>query len=221
MADQNQPQDQNQPPTAEELVELANTISQQISESLGTQTRTLSDTLTSVRASIGDVELLLAELDRSIDELLKHKTTSADEKRQLEEEIERMKQSRFAIKDALDRLKATYDTGIDGLQQAASAYPGVVENINTAVKDRVNALLTKIQDVVNQQPPANPPAGQQGGKKRRGRKYTRGKRRSRRGTKRAHKRTRKGGYNWRKRSQSRSSTRRTKHRRWNSIDVYI
>ena len=213
MADTNQPQGENQPPTAEELVELANTISQQISESLSTQTRTLSDTLTSVRASIGDVELLLAELDRNIDELLKHKTTSADEKRQLEEEIERMKQSRFAIKDALDNLQATYDTGIDGLQQAASAYPGVVENINTAMKDRVNALLTKIQEVANPQPPANPPEGQQGGKKRRGSKHTRGKRHSRRGTKRAHKRTRKGGYNWRKRSPSRSSTRRTKRRR--------
>ena len=42
-------------------------------------------------------------------------------------------------------------------QQAASAYPGVVENINTAMKDRVNALLTKIQEVANPQPPANPP----------------------------------------------------------------
>jgi len=128
-----------------------------------------------------------------------------------------MKQSRSKIKEALDNLKATYDTGIDGLQKAASEYPGVVGKINTTIKDRVNTLLSKIQEVANQPPPANPPARQQGGKKRRGRKHTRGKRHSRRGTKRAHrrahKRTRKGGYNWRKRSQSRSSTRRTKHRK--------
>ena len=213
MADPTQPQGENQPPTAEELVELANTISQKINESLGENTRTLTNTLTSVRAAIADVELLLAQLDTNIDELLNRHTTSDGEKRQLEEEIERMKQSRFAIKNALDNLQATYDTGIDGLQQAASSYPGVVEKINTAMKDRVNALLTKIQEVANPQPPANPPEGQQGGKKRRGSKHTRGKRHSRRGTKRAHKRTRKGGYNWRKRSPSRSSTRRTKRRR--------
>ena len=126
------------------------------------------------------MELLLAQLDTNIDELLNRHTTSDGEKRQLEEEIERMKQSRFAIKDALDNLQATYDTGIDGLQQAASAYPGVVEKINTAMKDRVNALLTKIQEVANPQPPANPPEGQQGGKKRSGSKHTRGKRHSRR-----------------------------------------
>ena len=213
MADTNQPQGENQPPTAEQLVALADAISQQISDSMGSQTQTLTNTLTSVRTAIGEVDMLLAELDRSINELLNRHTTSDGERRQLEEEIERMKQSRFAIKDALDRLKATYDTGIDGLQQAASAYPEVVNQINTNIKDRVNALLTKIQDVANQQPPANPPGGQQGGKKRRGRKHTRGKRHSRRGTKRAHKRTRKGGYNWRKRSQSRSSSRRTKHRK--------
>ena len=213
MADTNQPQGENQPPTAEELVALADAISMRIEVSMGSQTKTLTDTLTSVRTAIGDVELLLARLETNIGELLNRHTTSADEKRQIEEEVERMKQSRFEIKAALDRLKATYDTGIDGLQQAASAYPGVVENIDTAVKDRVNALLTKIQEVANPQPPANPPGGQQGGKKRRGRKHTRGKRHSRRGTKRAHKRTRKGGYNWRKRSQSRSSSRRTKHRK--------
>lgn len=209
MADPNQPQGQNQPPTPEELVALADAISQQINDSMGSQTQTLTNTLTSVRTAIGEVDMLLLELDRSINELLNRHTTSDGERRQLEEEIERMKQSRFAIKDALDRLKATYDTGIDGLQQAASAYPEVVDQINTNIKDRVNALLTKIQDVANQQPPA----GQQGGKKRRGRKHTRGKRHSRRGTKRAHKRTRKGGYNWRKRSQSKSSSRRTKHRK--------
>jgi chromosome segregation ATPase len=202
MADPNQPQGQNQPPTPEELVALADSISQQISDSMGKQTQTLTNTLTSVRSTIGEVELLLKELDNSINDLLGRHTTSDGEKRQLEEEIERMKQSRFAIKDALDRLKTTYDTGIDGLEQAASAYPDVVEKINTSMKDNVNTLLSKIQDVVNQQPPANPPAGQQGGKKRRGRKHTRGKRHSRRGTKRAHKRTRKGGYNWRKKSSS-------------------
>lgn len=194
---------QGQPPTAEDLVALADSISQQISESLGNQTRTLSDTLTNVRASIGDVELLLAELDRSIDDLLNRRATSADEKRQLEEEIERMKQSRVAIKDALDRLKSTYDTGIEGLQQAASAYPGVVENINTAVKDRVNALLARIQDVVNQQPPANPPPAQQGGLKHRRRRHTRGKRHSRRASRRIRRRTHKGGYIWRKSSSRR------------------
>jgi chromosome segregation ATPase len=215
MADPNQPQPQgqNQPPTADELVGLANTISQHITDSMASQTKTLSKTLFDVRAAIGDVDLLLIQLDTSIDELLKHKTTSADEKRQLEEEIERMKLSRSAIKEALDNLKTTYDTGIDGLTQAADEYPGIVNKINTTIKDRVNALLSKIQEVANQQPPA----GQQGGKKRRGRKHTRGKRHSRRGTKRAHKRahkrTRKGGYNWRKRSHSRSSTRRTKHRK--------
>jgi chromosome segregation ATPase len=169
---------------------------------MGKQTQTLTNTLTSVRSTIGEVELLLKELDNSINDLLGRHTTSDGEKRQLEEEIERMKQSRFAIKDALDRLKTTYDTGIDGLEQAASAYPDVVEKINTSMKDNVNTLLSKIQDVVNQQPPTNPPARQQGGKKRRGRKHTRGKRHSRRGTKRAHKRTRKGGYNWRKKSSS-------------------
>ena len=213
MADTNQPQGENQPPTAEELVALADAISMRIEVSMGSQTKTLTDTLTSVRTAIGEVDMLLLELDRSIDDLLNRHTTSDSEKRQLEEEIERMKQSRFAIKDALDRLKSTYDTGIDGLQQAASAYPDVVDQINTNIKDRVNALLSKIQEVANQQPPASPPGGQQGGKKRRGRKHTRGKRHSRRGTKRVHKRTRKGGYNWRKRSQSRSSTRRMKHRK--------
>jgi len=83
MADPNQPQGQDQPPTAEELVALADAISQQIKDSMGSQTQTLTSTLTSVRAAIGDVDLLLAELDRSIGDLLNRHTTSDGEKRQL------------------------------------------------------------------------------------------------------------------------------------------
>lgn len=197
-----------EPPTAEELIALADSISQQINDSLSRQTQTLASTLTSVRASIGDVELLLAELDAAIDELLNRRTTSAEERRQLEEEIERMKQSRIGIRDALDRLKATYDAGVAGLQQATDAYPEVVNNVNTAVKDRVNALLSRIRDAIGQvpppaQPPENQPPPAQGGSRRSRRRH-----RNKKQTRRTHK----GGYIWRKRSSSRSSTRRSSRR---------
>ena len=115
--------DANTPPTAEELVALADSISDQIRESLGNQTRTLADTLAEVRSSIGDVSSLLHALDEAINDLMNRRTTSDEEKRQLEAEIEEMKQSRIRVRDALNRLKATYDEGIDGLQQAAQAYP--------------------------------------------------------------------------------------------------
>lgn len=197
-----------EPPTAEELIALADSISQQINDSLSRQTQTLASTLTSVRASIGDVELLLAELDAAIDELLNRRTTSAEERSRLEEEIERMKQSRIGIRDALDRLKATYDAGVAGLQQATDAYPEVVNNVNTAVKDRVNALLSRIRDAIGQvpppaQPPENQPPPAQGGSRRSRRRH-----RNKKQTRRTHK----GGYIWRKRSSSRSSTRRSSRR---------
>lgn len=186
----------NAPPTAEELINLADSISQQINDSLSRQTRTLADTLTSVNESIGNVELLLARLESEINELLNRRTTSAEERRQLEEEIARMNQSRIGIKDALNRLKDTYDAGVSGLQQATDAYPGVFNNMNTAITHRVNALLDRIQDAIGQQQ-APPPA--QGGS-----------RRYRRRSKRHHtRRARKGGYIWKKR-YSRSSTRRNR-----------
>lgn len=217
-----EPAPSNQPPTAEELVALADSISQQINQSLGEQTQTLATTLTSVRSSVADVELLLATLDSSIDELLSRKTSTAEEKRLLEEEVERMKQSRSSIKEALDRLKATYDTGISNVQQATDAYTDINGNIDNALKNRVNTLITKIQDAVGlQQNPSNAAAPRppvQGGSKHRRITHNRGRRHHRRthksngGAKKRHtKRAINGGYIWGKRSSSASSkSRRSK-----------
>lgn len=216
--------DANAPPTAEELVALADSISQEISQSLSDQTRTLADTLTQVRESISDVSALLTSLDDAIRELMNRGTTSADEKRRLEEEIEQLKQSRVQVRDALNRLKATYDEGLAGLQQAAQTYPGVIETNNREVKDRMNELLARVRTALapgNAGPPPPPPANGQGAPVQGGSRHRRGRRgrgsirrhtkksggAGRRHTRRAHK----GGYVWKRRSAA-SSRRRHRSR---------
>lgn len=189
------------PPTDQELIDLANSISQQISDSLGRQTQTLASTLTAVRESIGEVELILMRVDEAINDLLNRRVTSTEEKRQLEEKIREMEQSRIAIKEALMNMKRTYDDGVASLQQASDEYPGLVDRMNATVKDRASNLLAKINDALNQQPPANPPEGQQGGRRRRhaSRKSHRRDKTHRRA--KSHRRLT-GGYKWARRSSS-------------------
>jgi chromosome segregation ATPase len=198
--------DANAPPTADELVALADSISEEIRQSLGSQTQTLASTLAEVRTSISEVAALLHALDEAINELMNRRATSDEEKRRLEAEIQEMNQSRIRVRDALNRLKDTYAEGLDGLQQAVQAGPQVVETNNREVKDKVNDILSQVQTALGQvgQPPV------QGGSRRRRRAHTRGKRGSRR---LARNRTRKGGYVWRKRSSSGRSSKRGKQGR--------
>lgn len=139
-------------PTQDDILVLIGDIKGRIQSSMDQSSSMVSNIMTPLTSAIESIKLVIADLNKSIDILIKKHNTTTDGSTKLMQEIDKLKANRDEIKRALTDMENAYKQSQQQLNTNLNKMKDLEASVETSIKTPLVDLAKRVDENINSGP---------------------------------------------------------------------